>query len=531
MPVPFPFDWKAPDYRSVFEWRLERLRRIRAEPAVLPALKTFYRDHPAQFIIDWGMTSDSRNLDIGRPAAMPFILFPRQEEWCTWFRERQAKRERGLTEKSRDIGISWLCVSMAVHTTLFNDGSVVGLGSRKEEYVDNGDDPKSLFWKVRYVLENLPAEFRGGWTRKKNAKHMHVRIPDTGASINGEAGDNIGRGDRTTWYLVDEARYIEHPDSVDAGLLSTTNCRQDVSSVRGLNNPFAQLRHSGKVPVFTFHWRHDPRKDDAWYAKVCAENDPVKVASEYDINYSASVDGVVIPSAWVQAAIGAHTKLGIEPSGARSAALDVADEGRDKNALAGRCGILLEYVEEWSGKGDDIFGTVQRALGICDGRDYGTLRYDADGLGAGVRGDARVINERRREIGDPEIDVAPFRGSGAVHNPEGEMVLKRKNKDYFANAKAQAWWALRIRFQMTFRAITEGMEYDPDEIISISPDITDLMKLVQELSQPTYSLNGAGKLLIDKMPDGMKSPNLADSVMIAFEPAGGFIAMWERLAG
>lgn len=37
-----------------------------------------------------------------------------------------------------------------------------------------------------------------------------------------------------------------------------------------------------------------------------------------------------------------------------------------------------------------------------------------------------------------------------------------------------------------------------------------------ELSQPTYSINSAGKILIDKAPDGAKSPNLADAVMIRF---------------
>jgi hypothetical protein len=31
------------------------------------------------------------------------------------------------------------------------------------------------------------------------------------------------------------------------------------------------------------------------------------------------------------------------------------------------------------------------------------------------------------------------------------------------------------------------------------------------------ALNTVGKVLVDKAPDGMRSPNLADAVMIAFE--------------
>jgi phage terminase large subunit len=42
---------------------------------------------------------------------------------------------------------------------------------------------------------------------------------------------------------------------------------------------------------------------------------------------------------------------------------------------------------------------VQRAFGTCDALGSSSFQYDADGLGAGVRGDARVINEQRREAG------------------------------------------------------------------------------------------------------------------------------------
>jgi hypothetical protein len=68
----------------------------------------------------------------------------------------------------------------------------------------------------------------------------------------------------------------------------------------------------------------------------------------------------------------------------------------------------------------------------------------------------------------------------------------------------------------TYRAVVEKMDYKPDDIISISSDLTLLTALTAELSQPTYSLNNTGKIVIDKAPDGTKSPNLADSVMIAY---------------
>ena len=176
MPLPFSFDFKNPDYNMVFEWRVERLLRIRQNPDVIPALRQFYRDDPAQFIIDWGMTTDPRNLDYGLPATIPFLLFPRQEEWINWIMERRSQLEHGQTEKSREIGLSWTSIGLACSLCLFNKEMVIGFGSRKEEYVDSTGDPKALFWKARKFVEMLPVEFRGSWTEKKHAPYMRVEF-------------------------------------------------------------------------------------------------------------------------------------------------------------------------------------------------------------------------------------------------------------------------------------------------------------------------------------------------------------------
>lgn len=542
MPIPFPFDFKNPDYVEVFEWRIERLRRIREavaleqaekrEPYVLPALFTFYRDNPAQFIIDWGMTFDPRNPERGLPTIIPFLLFPRQEEYIAWLLERWKKQEPGLTDKSRDMGMSWVTVGAGATLCMFRQGLVIGYGSRKEEYVDKIGSPKSLFFKARMFIKNVPPEFRGNWSEKQHAPHMRIQFPDTGSVMTGEAGDGIGRGDRTSIYFVDESAHLERPELIDASLSATTNCRQDLSSVNGTANPFAIKRHAYPPErVFTLHWRDDPRKDDEWYAKKTAELPAVVVAQEIDLNYSASVEGVLIPSAWVNAAVDAHIKLGIQPSGARKGGLDVADEGVDTNAFAGRRGFLLEHLEQWSGKGSDTFATTEKAFGICDMHGFPSFQYDADGLGAFVRGDSRIINAQRRDAGKFEAIVDPFWGSGGVHDPDGEMVPERKNGDFFGNYKAQSWWHLRTLFRNTYRAVVEGMAFDEANIISLSSSLPELTKLIIELSQPTYKQNTVGKIIVNKQPEGTKSPNLADAVNIAYNPAGGVLDTWARLAG
>jgi phage terminase large subunit len=512
------FDWKNPDYVPVFRRRVAMLAEIRADESgrLLEHLKTYYRDHPADFINDWGCTTDPRNADIDLPVMIPFLIFPKQRDWINWVLDRWHGREPGISEKSRDWGMSWLAVALADTLCLFRDDLAIGFGSRKEEYVDKIGHPKALLWKARKFIELLPVEFRGDWDSKRHSAHMKIEFPTTGSVITGEAGDNIGRGDRAAIYFVDEAAYLERPLLVEASLSQTTNCRIDISSANGLANPFAEKRHGGKISVFTGHWRDDPRKDQAWYDKQCEELDEITVAQEIDINYAASVEGVLIPSAWVQAAIGAHEKLGIVPTGPKRGAFDVADEGVDKNAFAVGQGIYVESVREWSGKGSDIFASTVKVFGYCDDEGIDEFKYDADGLGADVRGNARVINEQRVEAKRPIITVSAFRGSDAVFDPEGEDVKGRKNKDYFMNRKAQAGFALRRRFYATFRAVTQGAEVDPDFIISLNPKMTNLARLCMELSQPTYALNSIGKIVIDKTPDGMKSPNLYDSVMILY---------------
>ena len=509
-------DYKNPDYAPIFRDRILRLQRLRKDPSQLPLIRQYYKQNIAQFISDWGCTTDPRNVERGLPATIPFILFPKQVEWIDWLIAHWKGQKPGLTEKSRDMGLSWLATGTACSLCLFYDEMAIGFGSRKEEYVDKIGSPKALFYKARKFLEMLPVEFRGGWDVAKDAPHLRINFPATGSNISGEAGDNIGRGDRTAIYFVDESAHIERAQLVEASLSQTTNCRIDISSVNGRNNPFADKRWGGKIDVFTFHWRDDPRKDDAWYAKQVHELDPITLAQEIDIDYFASATGVVIPQAWVQASIDAHHKLGIKPTGIRSASLDVADEGTDLNAACGAHGVVLQHLDEWSGKGGDIFNTTQRAFVFCDIWGYTHLRYDGDGIGSGVRGDARVINEARKKAGSKTLDVECFQGSEGVANPTAQDVPGRNNEDMFANKKAQGWWGLRERFRRTHRWLVEGEACDPDTIISLSSDVQNLQRACIELSQATYTLNAAGKILINKKPDGTRSPNLADAVMIRF---------------
>ncbi len=532
------FDWKNPNYSDVLDERIRRLKWIRDNPAKLDGLKAYYAEHVADFINDWGVTFDPRSItNPNVPASMPFLLWDEQRHYIDWVLERMHRDESGIVEKSRDMGISWCSVGIGCALSVLPayKGIVVGYGSRVEDLVDKIGDPDSLFYKARLFMQNLPREFRAGWIESKHAPYMRLIFPETGAVMKGQSGAEIGRGGRAKLYFFDEAAHHPQASLVDFALSQTTRCRIDLSSVKGRNNPFAQKRWSGNYKVFTFHWLKDPRKDQAWADAELKRLGPIVFAQEIEINYDASVEGILIPSAWVEAAVDAHIKLGFHPTGDRSAALDVADTGVDQNAFCGNHGPVIEVLEQWSGQNSDMAFTLGRAFALCDQHRYGKLNYDADGLGAGMRGIGRLMNEGRVVSG--RIEMIAFQGSGAVVNPDKSDMdddavppvpaeKRRKNKDMFENRKAQAAWSLRDRFWKTWKAVEavkagEKPEHKPGEMISLPSSLPHLVKLKQELSQPTVTWSKSGKMMIDKTPDGMPSPNLYDAVMIKMHSMGG----------
>lgn len=516
-------DYRNPNYTPIFEARTARLKWLRANPRQLPLLKAYYANHVANFLSDWALTVDPR-VKKPRSPVMPFLLFPKQIELIQWIEERYETGTPGVLVKSRDVGASWLAMAWGITKCLFVKDFMVGIGSAKEDKVDRSGDPDTLFYKGRMFLQWLPVEFRCGWDLGKHSAHMRLVFPETNSSVTGEAGDNIGRGGRKSVYLVDEAAHVERPLLIDASLSATTDCRIDMSSVNTLANSFAEKAHNAAIPRFDFSWLDDPRKDHAWYEKKKQELDPKIVAQEIDCNFSASADNVVIPSHMVQAAIGLAERLGLDLTGRRYCALDIADVGRDKNALASRNGQVVDFITQWSGADMDIAASVSKAYALVEELGAQEFCYDADGMGANVRGDVRVIKEVRK-LADPRsfstIRALEFKGSGAVLKPEEKARRSDvKNKDMFQNRKAQSWWHLYTMFAESWKA-SKGEQYDESLLISISPKLPDIALLCAELSQPQWKWMTSGKRIVDKVPDGARSPNFGDALMMCFAPRKG----------
>ncbi|MEJ0050913.1 MAG: hypothetical protein WDN02_06875 [Methylovirgula sp.] len=381
-------------------------------------------------------------------------------------------QESGLVEKCGDMGATWICCAISVWLWLFWPGSSVGWGSRKEQLVDKIGDPDSIFEKMRMIVRYLPREFWPlGFKPDDHMTYMKFVNPVSGATITGEAGDNIGRGGRKLIYFKDESAHYERPEKIEAALADNTRVQIDISSVNGLGNVFYRRREAGvdwvpgaeiahgRTNVFVMDWRDHPAKTEAWYAqrKRKAEDDGLQhvFAQEVDRNYAAAVDGIIIPAEWVKAAIGAHEKLGCDDTGGWAAGLDVADGGGDRNALAKRKGSILKSAEEWGER--DTGMTARRAVSSCDGLGSIELQYDSIGVGSGVKAETNRLADEGLLPG--QITIMPWGASETPIDPDGHVEPDDENtplnKDFYGNLKAQAWWRLRRRFERTWRALNE----------------------------------------------------------------------------
>lgn len=524
-----------PDYIQVCKNRQKRYMELRGAPALLAGAKQYYSTHYSDFIRDWMVTYDPRGVG-GVQIPVPFVMFRRQEQFLQFLEAITRAGVSGLIEKSRDMGATWLCCAFSVCDWLFQAGTAIGWGSRKEQLVDRIGDPDSIFEKIRIILRELPVFFLPeGFELQRHAAHMKIINPENGSTITGEAGDNIGRGGRKKIYFKDESAFYDRPELIEAALIDNTNVQVDMSSVNGPNNIFARRRMAGvdwypgmklqrdRVYVFVMDWRDHPAKDQEWYdaKRTKAEREGLMhiFRQEVDRDYAASVEGILIPRKWIDASIDADKKLELTGDGMAMAALDVANEGGDRNAIAVRRGVVLKKLNIW-GRGDTAQST-NRAVGISRMNRCRYLFYDSIGVGSGVKAETnRMIRDGQLEKGILEIV-----GWNAASKPQfaKSRVIKGDrssptNREFFSNLKAQGWWELRKRFEKTAKMVHDGTEYEEDELISIPSRLKYLHELVRELSQVTYSHNGQGQVTIDKTPSGTTSPNAADSVMMCFWP-------------
>jgi phage terminase large subunit len=494
----------------------------------------------------WVWTSDPRLSERGMLANVPFDLFECQWALVNFMMARIAAKQDGAIAKSRDMGFSWVAAAVPVWHWRFIPGFKTTYSSYEQSKVDHLGNPDSYFEKIRILLRLLPAwMLPDGYVPSRHDNFMRLVNPTNGNVISGEVGDQMGRGGRSSLYLCDECAFVGHPDAVDAATAANTRCRIFGSTVNGLGNLFARKWHTlPESQKFRLHWSTDPRKttlDPGWEKRQRSRMEPWVFASEYDMDFSASVEGIFIPAKWVESC----QKLRHLPNFVLPplptfgvAGQDVGAGGTGKSVYVSRFGPLVRRIVAW---GDpDTIETAYRSLDECevdsftreDGYDcrIGVLNYDCVGIGDAVlRTYARV--------GRPGLATQGINtGIPATERrwEDGQTSLEK-----FGNLKAELWAIIRERCKCSHELYLhlQGQEGGHDhpvvDCLILPDDTPEALTLAQQLSYPRRERNEKGEIVVESKKAmmekrGLPSPDHADALVLTEAQSG--LNIWARLA-
>ena len=266
MKIYTPFADNVPtDLRDNLKWRRRVFKRVLKDSSFADSIRNACAIDPIFYINGFLWTYDSRLVKSNQSPRVPFILYPFQRDGIMEIFDAIGKEDL-LIEKSRDMGASWLNVVAFEYLWHFHKLMSFLVVSRDAMYVDASDNPKSLFWKIDFIHENLPLWLMpAGFTKKIHRLKFHIKNPENGSVIDGEATtDQVARGDRRTAILLDEFAAVAQGHKVLAATRDATNSRLFNSTPQGINNAYYTVRQTG-IRRLRFFWTSHPVKSKGLY--------------------------------------------------------------------------------------------------------------------------------------------------------------------------------------------------------------------------------------------------------------------------
>lgn len=193
-------------------------------------------------------------------------------------------------------------------------------------------------------------------------------------------------------------------------------------------------------------------------------------------------EDVLIPDDWYGRALGAPTEAGA----GRQLGIDMATYGSAENVICWREGSTILRVDAFPAMRQELFwsGPVLEATQRFEPH---WVVYDADGVGAGVSGEADRLRRHMTWGGQ----VLGFRGA-------------LKTASQYHNARSAWYWALRKRFERPGGVTVAPVDH----------------KLRAQLTNIKYGVTAAGAIKVETKEEmkrrGKESPDRADAVMYAF---------------
>lgn len=241
------------------------------------------------WINTFAYTFDPRKAIDDQFPILPFITYEFQD---TAFIEMQRAIGRYdlLIEKSRDMGLTWMCLTTMAWFWQFQQYTSFMFSSRNEDLVIDAKNPDSLFWKLDFLCEYQPS-----WLHSKaDSTRSNRTNPNTGATIDGASRTvDLGRGGRRTAMLLDEFASYLPKDSYEANKASQHNtpCRLINSTPKGPGRCYHDLAQKPEIKSLKIHWSEHPEKRPGLY--TCQEGE-LKILDrgfEFPQDYKFILDG------------------------------------------------------------------------------------------------------------------------------------------------------------------------------------------------------------------------------------------------
>lgn len=274
--------WRAWRH-AVQVYRTERHIELTQRPDLIPFEAAKCAQDPAYWMAVWLRVFEPRQRASGY-GYLPFIPFAQQVEvlqTLRWVLTQDDEHADAVWSKCRGWGASWLGCVFALWGWTFSHywpGSPpwnVLMLSRKEEYVDSKQQ-RSLFWKVRRLMRDMPAwQMPAGFNPDTHDQKGIIVNPENGNELGGESTNTkAGRGDRVTWAWLDEAAAMPNLLTIWSTVAETTDHRIAVSteSVEE-GTDFYELGIGNKGEgetrphLIESDWWQNPLNDTPWFER------------------------------------------------------------------------------------------------------------------------------------------------------------------------------------------------------------------------------------------------------------------------
>jgi phage terminase large subunit len=246
--------------------------------------------------------------------------------------------------------------------------------------------------------------------------------------------------------------------------------------------------------------------------------------------FNDEVADSIVKAEWFDACIDAHKvdklKEVFKPLGARIAAHDPSDTGKDNKGYAMRHGSIVQHIYEKNSGEIDV--GCDWATNLAREHKADWFVWDGDGMGAGLK--RQVANNLDSTNTKYQMFKGSLSGKGQDHAEKmyqkgyGDKNNNLTNAEVFKNNRAQYYISLADRCYNTYRCVVKGEYVDPEEMISFDSDgIESIPALRSELCRIPRKNNSNGlQQLMNKQEmksQGIDSPGMADSLMmLMFQP-------------